>query len=93
MTTKLDLYQEAIRLFGDARLDSITDDTESRYALDDAWDGAVTFCLRAAPWRFAMKTKTLDFDELPPINGGSGDADKVEIDAGGTTFTPKLPSD
>jgi hypothetical protein len=65
-TTQLSLYQEAIRLFGDARLDVITDDAESRYALDDAWEGAVVFCLRAAAWRFATKNVA-----LPDLTPGS----------------------
>jgi hypothetical protein len=62
--TRLSLYQDALRLFGDARLDLIVDDVEARYALDDAFEGAVDFCLRAAAWRFALKTQ-------PLVSGGS----------------------
>jgi hypothetical protein len=57
--TKLRLYQDVARLLGDARFALITDDVETRYALDDAWDEAVTFVLRQAPWRYALATATL----------------------------------
>lgn len=57
--TKLRLYNDSLRALADARLSLITDDVESRYALDDAWDEAVAFTLRQAPWRFALKTVTL----------------------------------
>lgn len=57
--TKLSLFQDALRLIADARLATITDDVESQYALSDAWDEAVSFCLRQAPWRFALNTASL----------------------------------
>lgn len=57
--TKLSIYQDALRLLADARLDVITDDVESRYALDDAWAESVSFVLRHAAWRFALKTVAL----------------------------------
>lgn len=57
--TKLSQYQAAIRHLGDARLDLITDDVETRYILDDAWDAAAAFCLRQAPWAFALKSVAL----------------------------------
>jgi hypothetical protein len=57
--TKLRLYRDAARLLADARFALITDDVETRYALDDAWDEAVAFVLRQAAWRFALRTVTL----------------------------------
>lgn len=57
--TKLRLYRDAARLLAEARFALITDDVETRYAFDDAWDEAVAFVLRQAPWRHALKTVTL----------------------------------
>lgn len=54
--TKLSVYQAALRHLADARLNVITDDVTSRYALDDSWDAAVAFVLEQAAWRFAIKT-------------------------------------
>jgi hypothetical protein len=62
--TKLRLFQDALRLLADARLNLIVDDVESQYALTDAWPSAVDFVLRQAPWRFALKTAT-------PVVGGT----------------------
>lgn len=57
--TKTRLYNDAARLLADARLALITDDVETRYALDDAWDGAVAFVLGQAAWRFAVERALL----------------------------------
>lgn len=57
--TKLRLYQDAIRMLADARLATISDEVETRFALDDAWASSVAFVLRQAPWRFALKTAAL----------------------------------
>lgn len=57
--TKLSQYQAVARLLGDARLALITDDVETRYILDDAWDDATAFVLRQAAWRFALKQAAL----------------------------------
>ncbi len=56
---QLSIYQMADRLLGEARLALITDDIESRYALDDAWPRAVAFVLAQAAWRFALKSAAL----------------------------------
>lgn len=63
------IYQDVLRLLADARLASVSDDAESRYALDDAWDEAVVFVLRQAAWRFALKTVTLGFSTSTPLPG------------------------
>lgn len=57
--TQLSIYQMALRFLADARLALISDDVESRYALDDAWLSAPSFVLRQAGWRFALKTAAL----------------------------------
>jgi hypothetical protein len=63
--TKLRLYNDVLRLLGDVRLATLTDDITARYALDDAWDEGVAFVLKQAPWRFALVTTT-----LPRVLGG-----------------------
>jgi hypothetical protein len=78
--TQLSQYQDAIRLFGDARLDLITDEVESRRALDDAWAGSVDFCLRAAPWRAFMKTNVLLAGFGAPLLPGFSDAYAGPVD-------------
>lgn len=63
--TKLSIYQEALRNLADARLAALTDDVESRYALDDAWADAIAFVLSQAPWRFALKTVVMSGSATP----------------------------
>lgn len=59
--SQLSVYNMALRLLGDVRLVTLTDDVAARYALDDAWVSAPTFVLRQAPWRFALVSVTLSF--------------------------------
>lgn len=78
MATKLGVYQDALRLLGDVRLATTSDDVESRYALDDAWDDAIVYMLRYAPWRFALAT-------TDPTQSGAG--------VGGFTYGFTKPAD
>lgn len=56
MATQLSLYNEALRLIGERRLASITENREPRRVLDDVWnDGAVNYCLEQGQWNFAMR--------------------------------------
>jgi hypothetical protein len=59
MADVIDIYREALALLGEKRLASTSEDISSRYALDDAYSAAVTYVLRSAPWRFALKTAAL----------------------------------
>lgn len=59
MATQLGVYRDACRLLGAVRLATVTDDVAVRYQLDDAYDDAVTYVLRQAPWRFALKTAAI----------------------------------
>lgn len=68
-TTQISVYQEASRLLGDARFATLSDDIPTRYAFDDAWDRVVAYVLRAAFWKFAMKTETMDVSSVPPVPG------------------------
>jgi hypothetical protein len=53
MATKLEIYNEALRMCGDLRLANITEDVEARYALDDAWSRSVLFVASQANWPHA----------------------------------------
>lgn len=55
-TTQLGLYNEALRLIGERRLASISENREPRRVLDDIWnDGTVDYCLEQGQWNFAMR--------------------------------------
>ncbi len=68
-TTQISVYREACRLLGDYRMAALTDDTPTRYAFDDAWDRVVEYVLRAAFWKFATKTTTMEESTVPPVPG------------------------
>lgn len=77
MATKLSIYNEALRAIGDLRLSSITDDTEARYVLEDAWEDCVKFVFTEGLWNFATKTQLLTADlGQEPIPGFSYTFDK-----------------
>lgn len=60
MTSKLTLYNGALREIGERRLASLSENREPLRVLNDAWDeGAVNFCLGAGIWRFAKRTVQL----------------------------------
>lgn len=56
MTTQLTLYNGALLALKERKLASLSENNESRRALDIAWDGAVKYCLEAGLWNFAMRT-------------------------------------
>src|SRR5688572_33121578 len=55
MTSKLDLYNQALLILGERRLASLSEAREPRRALDDAWDSSLRFCLEQGFWNFAMR--------------------------------------
>ena len=62
MTSKLSLYNGALREVGGRKLASLAENRESRRVLDSMWDAdAVKTCLAAGQWNFAMRTQRLDF--------------------------------
>ena len=70
-TTRLTLYNGALRLIGERKLASLTENREPRRVLDDAWDdGAVRFCLEQGLWNCAMRTIRIDYD--PSVDPGFG---------------------
>lgn len=58
---KLDLYNDALQLLGQRRLESLTEQTESRITLDGAYTRAgIEFCLEVVKPSFARKTVQLN---------------------------------
>ena len=70
--TQLSLYNGALLELGERRLSALTDETESRRALDDVWAGGdiKDFWLQQGHWNFAMRTVELTYS--PSITPGFG---------------------
>lgn len=63
MTTQLTIYNGALRVLGERKLASLTEDREDRHLLDDVWaDGGVRYCLEQGQWNFAIRTSSLEYD-------------------------------
>lgn len=56
MATRLTLYNDSLLVLGQERLASLAEASTARYALDDAYDKAVAYCLEQGFWNFAMRT-------------------------------------
>jgi hypothetical protein len=69
-TSKLALYNGAIRLIGERKLASLTEARDSRRALDEAYDHVLTYCLEQGQWNFAMRSVALTPE--PAIEPGFG---------------------
>jgi hypothetical protein len=54
-TTQLQLYNLALLHVTDRNLTTTTDAVAARYALDDAYAGAIDHCLSQGYWNFAMR--------------------------------------
>lgn len=66
MATQLSLYNGALRLLGERKLASLSENREPRRLLDAVWDngateGAVKHCLQLGQWTFAMRTAMVDY--------------------------------
>ncbi|API59520.1 hypothetical protein BSL82_09525 [Tardibacter chloracetimidivorans] len=66
MPTQLSLYNAALRLLGERKLASLSENREPRRLLDAVWDngateGAVKHCLQLGQWTFAMRTAMVDY--------------------------------
>jgi len=62
MATQLSLYNEALRLCGERKLASLSEDREPRRLLDGVWDAnAIKACLEEGQWNFAMRTAKIDY--------------------------------
>lgn len=62
MTTRLDIYNGALRILGERRLASVTENREPRRLLDDVWDAdAIKTCLEQGQWKFAIRTVEITY--------------------------------
>lgn len=65
-TSRLALYNGALRILKERKLASLTEAREPRRLLDDAWGdgsttGAVRYCLEMGQWTFATRTVQIDY--------------------------------
>lgn len=62
-TSKLSLYNGALRLLGERRLSSLTEDRPARHYLDAAFDdGLIDYLLEQGQWNFATRSVELTND-------------------------------
>lgn len=62
MTTRLSLYNGALRHLGERRLSSLTESREPRRVLDNIWDNAfVNRVLQQGQWKHARRTLKIDY--------------------------------
>ena len=75
--TQLGLYNEALRLIGERRLASLSENREPRRVLDDIWaDEAIDYCLEQGLWNFAMRAVQIDASTTVPNFGYANAFDK-----------------
>lgn len=61
--SRLGIYNQALRMCGERRLSSLTEQREPRRLLDDVWSqGGVDFCLEEGFWNFACRAVQVDYD-------------------------------
>lgn len=60
MTDKLAHYRDALLALGQERIADLTEASTARYALDDAYERALDYCLEQGFWNFAMRAMLLD---------------------------------
>lgn len=61
-TDRLKIYNGALLLCGEQRLNSLSENVEARHLLDLVWnDGGVRACLESAQWHFAMRTSEFTY--------------------------------
>lgn len=63
MASRLGIYKGAMRLLGEQRVASLSEDTPTRRALDDAWTDCGDYLLAQGQWNFAIRTVELSQDE------------------------------
>lgn len=70
MATKLALYCQALGHLKEAKIASLAEATERRYVLDDYYDDAQLWCLRAGYWNFAIRTVSIDASDTLEVSFG-----------------------
>jgi len=62
MTSKLSIYNGALSVLGERKINALTDNVESRRKLDDVWDNDfLDRILQMGQWNFATRTVELTF--------------------------------
>lgn len=61
MPSQLSIYQDALGHLGERLLASLSENTEPRRILDQAWPGARKYCLEHAHWKFAQRTSKITY--------------------------------
>jgi hypothetical protein len=68
--SRLSTYNEALRILGERRLVSLSENTPGRLELDAVWDNAFKFVLEGGYWNFATRTVLAAADiDVEPIYG------------------------
>lgn len=63
MTDKLSLYNDALRMVGEPKLSTTTDNRPERYALDSIWDeDPILEVLEESQWTFATRSMEWNYD-------------------------------
>lgn len=63
MTDKLSLYNGALRKLGETKLDTLTEDTPSRYKLDEVYDDDfIDHVLEQGLWNFALQVVKITYE-------------------------------
>jgi hypothetical protein len=71
-TTKLELYNAAIALLGDAPLAALDEDAERRRSLDNVYTRALQYCLEQGLWNWAKRSiQASDVPSVVPTFGFS----------------------
>lgn len=69
MTTKLQIWNKALRYVGFERIAALTDNIKSRYELSDVWATAPLEVLETGHWNFATITQSSSGTTTSPIPG------------------------
>lgn len=62
MTTKLDIFNQALLHLRESALSSLSENREARRVLDTFYADVLSFCLEAGFWKFAIRTIKIDAD-------------------------------
>jgi hypothetical protein len=62
MPSQLSLYNGALLMLGERKLQSLTENREARRLLDTVWErDVVRECLEKGQWRFALRTQEIEY--------------------------------
>lgn len=70
MTTKLRLYNGALFAIGERSLSTLTDNVESRRALDEKYQNFVDYVLQQGYWKCSLRTSQIDYDPSVTVSFG-----------------------